>query len=288
MGYKLKKEIQASWLSEKLGLPLYGHDFKIKYVASFSNVKKSNSLVFSNNEKHLFPHSTCCIVIAKDHKDSDEFSFIESKNPRFDFVRSLLLIDKESGFNIPNLKPKIHSSVKLGMNVVIENDVIIGEGTNIGHNVVIKSGTKIGKFCNIQSGAVIGEDGFGYERNEANIPIKMLHLSGVTILDHVHIGSNSTICRGVFEPTLIESYVKVDNLVHISHNCHIKERVIITACAEISGSVVVEEDVWIAPNSSIRQKLVIGSGSLIGLGSVVVKNVNNRVVVMGNPAKIKE
>ena len=50
---------------------------------------------------------------------------------------------------------------------------------------------------------------------------------------------------------------------------------IITAHAEISGSVVVGENSWIGPNVSIREKLKIGRDSLVGIGSVVVKNIDN-------------
>jgi len=83
-----------------------------------------------------------------------------------------------------------------------------------------------------------------------------------------------------------ENDVKIDNLCHIAHNVLIKSRSILTACVEISGSSIIEEDVWIGPNSSVINGITIGKGSLIGIGSVVIKSVPPNSTVFGNPAKI--
>ena len=103
--------------------------------------------------------------------------------------------------------------------------------------------------------------------------------------DYVEIGALNSIARGTLSDTVIESGVKTDNLVHIAHNCHIGSGCLLTACAELSGGVHLGENVWIGPNSSFKQKVIIGSGSLIGLGAVVTKNVEKNCVVAGHPAK---
>ena len=48
----------------------------------------------------------------------------------------------------------------------------------------------------------------------------------------------------------------------------------ICACADISGSVEIGENVWVGPNSSIKDKIQIGSGSIIGIGTTVTSDVN--------------
>ncbi|MBI5448110.1 MAG: UDP-3-O-(3-hydroxymyristoyl)glucosamine N-acyltransferase [Gammaproteobacteria bacterium] len=287
MGCLLKNKIKASQIAEHLNLTMYGHDIEINAISSLTDVKK-NSLFFAKDQKALNNVLPQAVVIAPEETAQVHLATIKSTQPRLDFIRALLFIKDKVGFVVSEVNPQIHPSVKIGQNVVIEKGVVIGEGCVIDHNVVIRQGTEIGKYCHIQSGAVIGEEGFGYERDEQNIPIKMLHLGGVKIKNNVHIGANTSVCQGALEPTIIEDNVKIDNLVHIAHNCHIKSRVIITACAEVSGGVVVEEDAWIAPQAAIRQKLIIGSASLVGLGAVVVKNVLKNTVVMGNPAKAKE
>ena len=79
--------------------------------------------------------------------------------------------------------------------------------------------------------------------------------------------------------------MKIDNLVHVAHNCLIKDGAFIIACAELSGGVVVGKNAWIAPNSCTHQKVTIGESSLVGLGAVVTKDVPDKCVYAGNPAK---
>lgn len=284
MGHLLKEQISASWLAQRLGLEMFGEDTAITNVSSLHDLTE-NALFFLKDVQMLTVLRESPVIIASEIVLQPGSTTLLSKQPRFDFIKSLALIQDNVGFLSKGDSPDIHPSVQIGQQVVIEKDVSIGENCVIGHHVVIRAGTKIGKNCYIQSGAVIGEDGFGYERDEKNIPVKMVHLGGVKIGNNVLIGANTTICQGTLTPTIIEDDVKIDNLVHIAHNCHIKNRSMIIACAEISGGVTIEEDAWIAPNVSIRQKLTIGMNALVGIGSVVVKNVLENTVVLGNPAK---
>jgi acetyltransferase-like isoleucine patch superfamily enzyme len=60
----------------------------------------------------------------------------------------------------------------------------------------------------------------------------------------------------------------------------------ITAGVIVSRYVRIGEGTWLAPNASIRERITIGKNALIGTGAVVVKNVGDGVVVVGNPAKV--
>ena len=53
----------------------------------------------------------------------------------------------------------------------------------------------------------------------------------------------------------------------------------------MSGGVTVGESCYLGTNSSIIGNVTIGKGSLIGMGSVVLKDVPSNTVVVGNPAK---
>ena len=85
--------------------------------------------------------------------------------------------------------------------------------------------------------------------------------------------------------TIIEREVKIDNLVHIAHGVHIESNSLIIAHAMIAGSVKIGKNTWVAPCSAIKQKVSIGDNVIIGLGSVVLKDVQNNEVVVGVPAK---
>lgn len=195
----------------------------------------------------------------------------------FGFVHPTAVIDPTVQFN--------SNTVNIGANVVIDKDCVIGDRVSIGANSVLKSGCRVGNDCSIGSNNTIGGVGFGYEPNEENVYELMPHIGNVVLKDRVEIGNNVCIDRAVLGSTLLEENVKVDNLVHIAHGVKIGKNSLIIANAMIAGSVEIGENVWVSPSSSIRQKLNIDNNAMVGLGSVVVKNVAADTVVAGNPAK---
>ena len=78
---------------------------------------------------------------------------------------------------------------------------------------------------------------------------------------------------------------KIDNLVHIAHGVEIGENSLIIANSMIAGSTVVGDSCWVAPSSSILNNTYFGSNSMCGMGSVIIKNVENNSLVVGVPAK---
>lgn len=166
------------------------------------------------------------------------------------------------------------------------SSISIGPGTVVGQNVSFVGRVRIGENCRIKSGAVIGEKGFAWGFTEDGFPVAIEHLGGVWIGDNVEIGSCSTVLRGTVDDTIIMDNAKIDDHVHIAHNCLIGRGTIITACSELSGSVKVGEFCWLGPNCSIKNKVKIGDKALIGIGSVVISDVGELEVVAGNPARV--
>lgn len=177
------------------------------------------------------------------------------------------------------------STVNIGHNVVIEKDTIIGNNVIIGSNTVIKHGTLIGDNVKIGSNNTIGGIGFGYEPDDDGNYELIPHIGNVVLEEGVEIGNNTCIDRAVLGSTLLSKNVKVDNLVHIAHGVQVGENSLVIANAMVAGSVSIGKNVWVAPSSSIRQKLTIEDNATIGMGSVVVKNVCQFDVVAGVPAK---
>lgn len=283
MNTKLNAPIPAGLLSRELGLSLIGPDREIESVCPLDQIgERRLSFVLKPEGLGLQPGGT---VFAAAGTAIEGVTVIRSSNPRLDFIRAQHLIRRSPGFSEDTTPPSIHPSVQVGPNTVIENGVSIGEGTRVGACVVIKSGTRIGRWCDVKSGAVIGEPGFGFERDEEKRPLKMLHLGGVLIGDHVEIGSLTTVCRGALGDTVLEDYVKLDDHVHVAHNCVIERGAMITACAELSGSVRVGRNAWLAPNCSVVQKVTLGEDCFIGIGAVVARPVEPGTKVFGNPAK---
>jgi UDP-3-O-[3-hydroxymyristoyl] glucosamine N-acyltransferase len=183
---------------------------------------------------------------------------------------------------------KISKSVWIGENVIIEDNCEIGENVEIGHNSVIYRNTKIGNDVKIGSNCTIGGVGFGYEKDADGTYLLIPHIGNVSIANNVHIGNNTCIDRAVLGSTILQNNVKVDNLVHIAHGVNIGENSLIIANAMIGGSSIIGENVWVAPSTSIKNNIKIGNEALIGMGAVVLKNVETSSVVIGNPAKLME
>ena len=177
----------------------------------------------------------------------------------------------------------IGNNVSIGPFTFVSSQTVIGDGSKVGSNVTLKGKVHIGKDCVIQSGAVLGEDGFAFIK-EGDAQKFVKHYGGVTLEDHVSIGSQTCVCRGAIDDTHIQEYAKIDNLCHIAHNAVIGKRAIVVAGAVVMGSVHVGDDSWVA-TSMIRDQRRVGDNCVVGMGAVVVKDVPSGTTVAGNPAK---
>jgi UDP-3-O-[3-hydroxymyristoyl] glucosamine N-acyltransferase len=153
----------------------------------------------------------------------------------------------------------------------IEAGAVIGEGVRIGEQcrvyprVVVYPGTTIGNRVMIQAGAVLGADGFGYARDPATGAYTQFPQQGTLVIeDDVEIGANSTIDRGALGETRIRRGAKLDNLVHVAHNCDIGEDVVIAAQTGISGSSTIGNGAVIAGAVGIGDHAHVGPGVILG------------------------
>ncbi len=281
MQYKVEGKITALELAEALGLQLKGSKSQLLLtVGSLSN-ENSSVLKFTNKqqEKHLNG-----IVIGD--KNNNAESLIISDNPRLDFCRALQYLVDVSILVNDSGESYIHQTAIIAESAIIEPGVNIGKNSVIEHNVTIHRGSVIGDNTIIRSNTVIGAQGFGFEKNVDGSWVRFPHLGRVIIGSNVEIGALNSVCVGALDNTIVSDGVKTDNLVHIAHNCQIGENSILTACTELSGGVTLGEGVWMGPNSSTMQKVTIDDFAVVGLGSVVTKNVETGNTVAGVPAKV--
>lgn len=184
----------------------------------------------------------------------------------------------------------VPASVSIGPNVVVGNGVTLGEGVVlnagcvIGDGVSIGDGTvvypkvvvyhdcQIGSRCIVHSGAVIGADGFGFAPDGQDW-VKIPQIGRVLIGNDVEIGANTTVDRGAIDDTIIEDGCKLDNLVHIGHNCVIGKNSVMAGCAGIAGSTVFGEHCIVGGAGMISGHLNIAAGTTISGGSTLMKSI---------------
>ncbi len=190
----------------------------------------------------------------------------------------------------PPAGQQVHESAIIHPTVVLASGVVIGSGVRIEENVLIGPNSVIANAVISRNGTVgancsIGLPGFGYEKDEEGRYWRFPHLGGVFIGENVEIGSNTCIDRGSLGDTVISTGVKIDNLVHIAHNVTIGPHTLIIANSMIGGSTTIDQGVWVAPSVSVMNQKHVGTGAVLGMGAVVLKDVEDHAVMVGNPAK---
>lgn len=186
----------------------------------------------------------------------------------------------------------IGSNVKIGKGTVIMSGAVIMPNAEIGDNSIIYPNTviypysKIGNYCRIHSGAVIGADGFGYNFFKGE-HLKVWHLSGVIIEDHVEIGANSTIDAGAFIPTKIGEGTKIDNFVQIGHNCQVGKHNVLAAQAGFAGSSESDDYCAFGAGAGLAPGARVGKGCQFAARTIVSENaiIEPGQVLAGHPAR---
>lgn len=167
----------------------------------------------------------------------------------------------------------------------IGGEVEIGDNCYIGTGVRIVGEVHIGKNVIIRENSVIGADGLSTDRDEDGKALTMPQFGGVIIEDDVQIGALTVIGRGAIDNTILKRGCKIDNSTFISHNVVLGEDTFVVGETIMFGSSSTGKQVFISGNSTIRDGRHIGEKATVGMGSVVVKNVDDGAIVKGNPAK---
>ncbi|WP_339615001.1 UDP-3-O-(3-hydroxymyristoyl)glucosamine N-acyltransferase [uncultured Gilvimarinus sp.] len=143
-------------------------------------------------------------------------------------------------------KAVIADDAIIGAGCYIGADVLIGARTRIAANASIYHGVVIGDDSLLHSNCVIGADGFGFAPDGEGGWCKIHQLGGVTIGNRVEIGASTTIDRGALDDTVICDGVKIDDQVHIAHNCRIGENSAIAANCGLAGSTIIGRNCTLA------------------------------------------
>jgi UDP-3-O-[3-hydroxymyristoyl] glucosamine N-acyltransferase len=316
----MKRSLQQ--IAEAVGARLIGDGaIELRGVASIESASRDD-IVFVEDAKHLAValQSRAGAVIAPEFAASTDCQrpLLISDHPKLAFARAARAFHEPSshdsaGKGSVHATAVIHPSVEIGPGVFVEERAVvssraeIGENTRIGAGCAIGDGVKIGRDCEIypnvtiypgttlgdrvivHAGAVLGSDGFGYVRDRKTGHYEKFPQVGCLVIeDDVEIGANTTIDRGALDETRICHGAKIDNLVHIGHNCQIGEDVVIAAQTGLSGSIVIEKGVVLGGQVGIGEHARIEEGVMLGGQGGVLPNKVLRgkgVAFWGTPAQ---
>ena len=246
-----------------------------KYINDLKNTKAAAVLVTPENASEV-PNGTIALVCDEPYLNLAKISKL--------FAPNVIELDGE--------KPLVGGGTKVMPNVYIGKDSVIGSdctimaGAFIGDNVKIGNNTiiypnvtvyrdcTIGNDCIIHAGTVIGSDGFGFANTKDGKYIKIYQNGNVKIGNDVEIGANTAIDRAVFNSTIIEDGVRIDNLVHIGHNCKIGRGSILVGQVGLSGSTTLNPYVIMGGQSATAGHLEIAAFTTIAARGGVTKSIS--------------
>ncbi|NEQ49572.1 MAG: UDP-3-O-(3-hydroxymyristoyl)glucosamine N-acyltransferase [Leptolyngbya sp. SIO3F4] len=235
-------------------------------------------------------------------------AWVSTKEPRLGFARAIALFYQP--FHLPSgIHPSaivdpsatignnvaigpyvvIHAGAAIGdnacihPNVVIYPDAYVGAHTTLHASCVIHERAQIGQHCVIHAGAVIGSEGFGFVPTAQGW--EKMHQSGIVVLeDHVEVGCNAAIDRPAVGETRIGHNSKLDNMVHVAHNCQIANNCVLAAQVGLAGGVELEPLVILGGQVGVANNATIGKGAQAGSKAGLHSNVPAGSVMMGTPA----
>jgi UDP-3-O-[3-hydroxymyristoyl] glucosamine N-acyltransferase len=186
----------------------------------------------------------------------------------------------------------LEERARIGARTAVEAGSYVGRGSFVGDdcrihaNVTVYAGVEIGARAILHSGCVIGADGFGFVLENGRYE-KFPQMGGVKIGADVEIGANSCVDRGALGDTVIGDGAKIDNLVHIGHNCRIGKHVVMAAQCGLSGGVRMDDYVTAGGQAGLGEKAHIGAQAVLGgqCGVLPNKTVEGGKAYWGTPAR---
>lgn len=174
----------------------------------------------------------------------------------------------------------IGNACVIGENCVVGAGCVIGDGVSVGADSLLHAGVKIYDSCVIgarailHSGAVIGADGLGFARDANKHWVKIPQIGRVIIGDDVEIGANTTVDRGALDDTVIGNGVKLDNLIHVAHNCKVGDDTIMAAMAGLAGSTTVGRRVMVGGKAGFSGHLEVADDVTVSADTNVTKTID--------------
>lgn len=287
---RLDKPVPVQWIAEFIGAEIEGNaNARATGINEIHKVEHGD-IVFVDHPKYYdscINSAATVIIINKDADCPDEKTLLIVGDP---FEAYQKLVNHFRPFN-PSSKSRSDSSstgrdTVIMPNSFIGNHVVIGNNCIIHPNVTILDHCIIGNNVIIQAGTVIGSDAFYYnKKTNRDIHYKKMNSCGrVVIEDHVEIGANCTVDRGVSGDTVIGAGTKIDNLVHIGHDTEIGKNCLFAGQVGIAGSTKIEDNVILWGQVGVSKTLTIGKGAVLYAQSGAPASLEGGKNYFGSPA----
>lgn len=172
---------------------------------------------------------------------------------------------------------QVARNVTIGPYAIVGPQVTIGEGTVLGPHAVIERNARIGAGVQVGAGTVIGgaPQDLKYRGEETWVEIG----DGTVIREYSTVNRGSTATG----KTIVGARCFLMTYVHVAHDCHLGNEVIIANGVQMAGHVRIDDHANISGLTPIHQFSRIGTYAFVGGGSRVNQDVPPYVKAVGNP-----
>jgi UDP-3-O-[3-hydroxymyristoyl] glucosamine N-acyltransferase len=178
---------------------------------------------------------------------------------------------------------RIADGVWLEAGTVVGEDADIGRDCRIGPNATLYASSRLGERVRVHAGAVLGSDGFGYAADSQGRHAKIPQLGWLEVGDDVEIGANAAIDRGALEATVIGTGTKIDNQVHIAHNCRLGEHCVVAGQSGFAGSAELGDRCILGAQVGIAGHLRVAPGTMLAARAGVIGDIDTPGTYAGFP-----
>jgi UDP-N-acetylglucosamine acyltransferase len=175
---------------------------------------------------------------------------------------------------------QLGSNVEVGPFAIVGPSCIVGDGCVIAPRATLEQNVRLGRKVRVGIGAVLGGDpqDLKFQGEETTVEIG----DGTVIREY------STINRGTSESfkTTVGKNCFIMSYVHLAHDCHLGDGVILANGVQLAGHVRIEDRAILSGLSAVHQFVRIGRHAFIGGCSRVSKDIPPFLKAVGNPVKL--
>ena len=262
-------------------------DFVVVGPSSLDFIEPNTISFYQENSGFISDDRALFIVSQEIFPAEGNLVFV--KDPKDFFIKFIALCEERRMFKdsyTDIIKNNTLDLCDIHSTVVIEEGVSIGRDSVISAGCVLKKGTHIGVNCIVRENTVIGIDGISPYKSISGELLKFPHVAGVIIYDNVEIGANCVISKGTLQYTEIGDGSIIGNLCNIGHSCNIGKKVWMSVGTLIGGYTKIDSYATLGMGVTLKHGICIGDDSSVGMGSVVVKSLDDKKSCFGNPAKL--
>jgi len=175
---------------------------------------------------------------------------------------------------------EIGAGVTIGPYAIVGPSVAVGDRCRIGPRATLQRNVRLAEGVSVGDGSILGGDPQDQKYNGEE--------TWVEVGERTIIREYSTINRGTTATykTTIGARCFIMTYVHLAHDCHVGDDVVIANATQCAGHVTIHDRAILSGLNAVHQFVTIGTYAFVGGGSRVNQDIPPYVKAVGNPMEL--